>query len=216
MEKKHIYLISGLGSDERVFRYLDLDAYTVHYIQWIPPYRKESLAAYAARLINQITTPDPILIGLSMGGMIAVEIGKLISTEKIILISSAKTAAELPVYFGFFGKLRLHRYLPDFLLLRPNKIFYNLFGVYNKREKVILRDVLRDTDPKFARWAMDAILEWGNSETRGKVIHIHGTNDKIIPIRNIDQVDYIIREAGHSMVFQRAEEITAILKNIIS
>lgn len=215
MEKKHLYLISGLGSDERVFRYLDLEEYTLHYIQWITPLRKESLAAYAARLIEQIITPNPVLIGLSMGGMIAVEIGKLITTEKIILISSAKTASELPVYFGFFGKLRLHRYLPDFLLLRPNKLFYNLFGVYNKRDKVILRDVLRDTDPKFARWAMNAILEWDNSEAKGTVIHIHGTNDKIIPIRNIESPDYTIREAGHSMVFQQSQKITVILKNII-
>jgi pimeloyl-ACP methyl ester carboxylesterase len=215
MEKKHIYLISGLGSDERVFRYLDLDAYSVHYIQWIPPMHKENLAAYAARLIKQITTPDPVLIGLSMGGMIAVEIGKLISTEKIILISSAKGASELPGYFGFFGKLKLHRYLPDFLLLRPNKVFYNLFGVYNRREKVILRDVLRDTDPKFARWAMDAILEWDNTETRGTVIHIHGTNDKIIPLRNIESPDYIIQDARHSMVFQQPKQITALLKKII-
>lgn len=210
-----MYLISGLGSDERVFRYLDLEAYSVHYIQWIPPIYKESLKAYAARLIDQIITPRPVLIGLSMGGMIAIEIGKLIDTEKIILISSAKTAAELPAYFGFFGKLRLHRYLPDFLLLRPNKLFYNLFGVYNKREKVILRDVLRDTDSKFARWAMDAILEWQNTETKGTVIHIHGTEDMIIPLRNIEHTDFIIPDAGHSMVFQEPEKISSILHKVI-
>ena len=75
--------------------------------------------------------------------------------------------------------------------------------------------VFGDTDSKFARWAMDAILEWENTETKGTVIHIHGTEDMIIPLRNIEHTDFIIPDAGHSMVFQEPEKISSILHKVM-
>jgi hypothetical protein len=93
---KHIYLISGLGADERVFKHLDLSGYKATYIQWLKPEKHESITSYAERLCGQITTTKPILIGLSFGGIMAVEIAKCIDTEKIILISSIKTRKEIP------------------------------------------------------------------------------------------------------------------------
>jgi hypothetical protein len=35
--KKIIYVLSGLGDDERVFQKLDLSAYEVHFVKWIKP-----------------------------------------------------------------------------------------------------------------------------------------------------------------------------------
>ena len=79
---KKIYLISGLGADERAFQHLDLRAYDVIYIAWIEALKKETLAHYAGRLLAQVSTKKPILIGLSFGGMIAIEMAKQIETEK--------------------------------------------------------------------------------------------------------------------------------------
>ena len=84
---REIYLLSGLGADERVFDFLDLSQYKVNYIRWIIPLKNELITDYASRLCTQIHSARPLLIGVSFGGMIAIEIGKLIPTEKIILIS---------------------------------------------------------------------------------------------------------------------------------
>lgn len=74
-----IYIFSGLGVDERVFRYLDFSGMDVRFIHWIRPLPDESIKLYAQRLRQQIVTDKPILIGLSFGGIIAVEVGRLIS-----------------------------------------------------------------------------------------------------------------------------------------
>ena len=87
---KELYLISGLGADKRVFDFLDLPGFKIHHIEWVEPGDHETVENYAKRLLNQIRTVKPILIGLSFGGLIAIEIGKLMETEKIILISSAR------------------------------------------------------------------------------------------------------------------------------
>lgn len=79
---KELYIFSGLGADERVFQKLDFFGFTTIFIKWVVPQEKETIEDYATRILNQITTTKPILIGLSFGGIIAVEVAKLIATEK--------------------------------------------------------------------------------------------------------------------------------------
>ena len=74
----------------------------------------ETLAQYAQRIVQRITAPRPMLVGLSFGGMVAVEIAKILPVEKVILISSAKTRDELPPSYRFLGKLHLHKFLALF------------------------------------------------------------------------------------------------------
>jgi len=47
---------------------------------------------------EKITEPDPVLIGLSFGGIMCTEIAKQIPVEKIIIISSIKHSGELPFW----------------------------------------------------------------------------------------------------------------------
>src|SRR5688572_22332577 len=102
---KKIFLLSGLGADKRVFDFLDLSEYSVHHVTWNKPLVGESMASYAERLLPQISENRPILIGVSFGGMIALEIAKLISVEKVILISSAKSSDAIPSYFKVMTNL---------------------------------------------------------------------------------------------------------------
>ncbi len=60
-------------------------------MDWIEPLKNESLKNYAQRISNKITSDNPTLIGLSFGGILAVEISKILKLQKVILISSAKT-----------------------------------------------------------------------------------------------------------------------------
>src|SRR6185295_12662907 len=102
-----IYILSGLGADERVFKSIDFGNHEIHFIQWVPPLLNESIEEYSKRISTQIKSPRPILIGLSFGGMMAVAISKHIETEKIILIASAKTKKEIPFYFRTIGALQI-------------------------------------------------------------------------------------------------------------
>ncbi len=149
---KNIYLISGLGADERAFIRLDLKDYAVHYIQWIRPEKKESIKSYAHRLKKQITTPNPILIGLSFGGIIALEIEQLMEVEKIILLSSVKTKKEIPLYFRIAGCLRLDKLLPQKKLKRSRFLAHWFIGTKSIKEKSMLNEVLKDADPVFMKW----------------------------------------------------------------
>ena len=62
-----IYLLPGLGADERLFRYLDLGEHTVIPTRWFVP-SNETIEEYAGKIAKQIETGS-ILIGQSFGGM---------------------------------------------------------------------------------------------------------------------------------------------------
>jgi esterase/lipase len=106
---KPIYIFSGLGADERVFKHLVFDGYEPIFIKWIIPIKNEQMEDYAKRLTNQILTNKPILVGLSFGGIMAIEVSKIIEPEKIILLATAKTINEIPLYYRIAGFLRLNQ-----------------------------------------------------------------------------------------------------------
>ncbi len=208
--EKTIYLFSGLGADYRAFRALDLPGYRKVYIQWIKPDRKESMAHYAGRLRSQITTPNPILIGLSFGGMLAVEVAKQMPADKIVLISSAKTKTDLAASSSFFFKWKLYKVIPGSMLRQPNFLVNSLFGAETASDKQLLGEILEDTNVSFFRWAMDNIVHWDNETVPAHLIHIHGTADKIIPYQGI-KADYTIEGGGHLMILNRADTINKII-----
>ena len=209
---KELFLISGLGADKRVFDFLDLSAYSIHHVNWIPPRPRESMAAYAARLLPQITSHKPVLIGVSFGGMIALEIGKLIPVEKVILISSAKSPNAIPSYFKLIPKLRLEKLVRPASLKKPNEIFFWLFGVTSKEHKALLASIMKDTDEIFLTWAIGTITRWDNNISPNHVIQIHGTKDRILNVRN---ADYLVNGGGHLMIVTQAKEVSQILKTIL-
>lgn len=212
--KKNIYIISGLGADERVFQRIDFQDYSPIFIQWIRPENKESISAYAKRLIEQIQDEKPILMGLSFGGMVAIEIAKQIETEKIILFSSTKTRFELPFYFRWIGFLKIHKLVPTRVLKCPNAFSYWIFGASSTFEKGILKIILTETEANYLKWSVNQILNWKNEFIPLNTTHIHGTKDRILPIRFV-KCDIHIKDGGHFMLLNKAEEINLLLKKII-
>ncbi len=211
---KNIYLVSGLGADKRVFQKMDLDAYNTVFIDWISPETSESIEAYAKRLTAQITQPKPVIIGLSFGGIMAVEIAKIIDTEKVILIASAKVYSEIPFFFRLAGFFKLHILLPLSLLKSPNAITNWFFGAHSTFEKALLKQILIDTDPIFLKWAIDKIVSWKNHTNPDNTIHIHGTADKIFPLA-FAKPDIQINNGGHFMTLDKYQEIDESIKSVI-
>jgi len=205
-----IYIFSGLGVDKRVFDNIDFGNLDVEFIDWIEAFENESLENYALRISEKITNENPILIGLSFGGMLAIEISKIIKVKKLILIASAKNRNELPEVYRIAGKLKLNKLIPNSILKHQNFITNWLFGIESEKEKQLFKSILIDTDSKFLKWAINEIVNWKNEISPENCIHIHGNNDRIIPIKNIE-ADFVIENGGHFITVNKANEIEKII-----
>ena len=219
-----VYFISGLGADRRSFSQLDLSWCEPVFLDWIRPVANESLGSYAARLGQRITEDDAVVIGLSLGGMLATELAKTHPGYRVILVSSNKLFTEFP------GKLRLFRHLPVYKIL-PGFVFRNfqaaytrLFGVTGQENKAIVYQIIRDSDPHFVRWGIHAILHWDNRDMPSNIRHIHGTADKLLPFAALAAMDccddpeyrapVAVQGGGHLMILDKADEVSGILKRI--
>lgn len=204
-------MLSGLGVDERVLSRLDIEGYELRYLPWLLPLKGEKIQAYASRIAAKIEHDCPILLGLSFGGMMAIEIAKIRPIQQIILISSAKTKAELPWYFKLAGRLRLHLLIPTALLKRTNPLTYWLFGVRKKKSKQLLTAILQDTDGRFIRWAIPQILFWKNEASPVPILQLHGASDHLLLKAGLKNPDRLLPKAGHFMIWEEAEQLNQII-----
>lgn len=209
---RDIYLISGLGADRRVFQFLNFGDLRIHHIDWVDPGKDESLQDYVRRLCKQITRPRPILLGVSFGGMIAIEIGKLIETDKIVIISSAKSRDDFP-RLRRMGWLKILAVLPATILKTPNEVVYWFFGARLRSEKKLLKAIMKDADVRFLRWALGKVFSWQNRVRLPNVVSIHGTKDRLIPYT---RADYVIQNGGHLMIINRSAEIERIINTVLA
>jgi len=210
-----IYFISGLGADRTVFRNLSFsDTTKIHYLDWIDPKPKESLPAYALRLAESIDSSVPFaIIGLSFGGMLATEIASVLHPKKTILVSSVPTKSELPWHFRLAGRIGIIKLIPAVRPKRVPRFVASFFGVESKTDALFFQQLLIRTEPRFSKWAMDAILKWNRTEAPAGLVRIKGSKDRVLPIGN-GKVDYIINGGGHFMIFNRADEISKILSEV--
>lgn len=206
------YCISGLGADERVFTELQLRYDTVP-IRWLTPLPKESMEQYCQRLTAQIDTTRPfILIGVSFGGMIACELNRYLSPQQTIIISSAARASELPFLYKVMGKIKLANWVPEVMLFPPLFVLNYLFGVKTAAHKTLLKNISEETDPVFARWAIDKITHWKNNFLPERLIRIHGDKDKVLSYYTPQT--HLIKGGEHFMIVDRAEEISHIINSV--
>jgi pimeloyl-ACP methyl ester carboxylesterase len=209
----NIYLLPGLGADERLFQFLDLSGHNVTHIKRIVPVKNERIEDYVARISDQIKGDDVVLIGMSFGGVLAIELAKIIEVDKVILISSVADFTELPMIYRLAGKLRLQKLLTGGILKRSHRIMNWVMGANEPIRRTLLSDMLRDTNEDFLHWAIDTIVTWRNTTVPKNLFRIHGDRDKVLPLR---RADYLIENGGHIMVANRADEVTAAIKHILT
>lgn len=207
-----IFAISGLGADRRVYDYLTLEHELIP-IDWIKPEGKEGIEHYSKRLIdlyNIGVDEDFGLMGVSFGGLIAVEIAKQHKPKFTILVSSVETKDELSALLKLVGKSRLLEILPEKLFNPPKALAHFMFGT-DKKE--LLNSILDDADLGFTKWAISQLLNWQNETKIPHLIKIGGSKDKMLPPEGENIT--IIDQGEHFMIVDRAQEISKVLNEKI-
>ncbi|RYY18695.1 MAG: alpha/beta hydrolase [Chitinophagaceae bacterium] len=218
----HIYCLSGLGADQRIFKNVEIPETDLLPLDWVLPQQKqEPLNDYAKRLALNIKHEQPVLLGVSFGGMMAIEIAKLIPVKAVILISSIKSSHELPLWMKLFGKCKAEYLLPTVPLksirqLRAIRPIQNYFLGANTPEAVQIANEFRDNvDPLYLKWSVRNIFNWKNEWNPPQIFHIHGDNDKLFPISKVKPT-HVIKNGGHFMVMSHGDEINKIITEICS
>jgi pimeloyl-ACP methyl ester carboxylesterase len=177
-------------------------------LPWLEPLPSEALNNYAKRMADGIDLSRPfVLVGLSFGGIVAIEIHQQFPALQVILISSISNRNELPWYFRFAGSVGLHQspILP--LIKKWDKAMYWFFGTRSARLRGYLKERMDQTTLTYLKWSLNAIVHWKQAEKPKGVMHLHGSKDKLFPIQYCCP-DYIVQGGSHFMVVTHAREIS--------
>lgn len=206
-----IYAISGLGADERVFKYLTIHDHEIIPIKWLEPKKNESLKTYVVRLFQNIDTQQDFgILGVSFGGLAAVEINKIYQPKVTILVSSAETKKDLPASYRLIAKTRLLPLIPASFFDPPRVLAALLFDTKHHN---LLNQILDDTSLTFAKWAIKELTSWKNTQrVSNPILKISGTKDRLLPYRK-GQNTILVKDGGHFMIVDKATEISRIIND---
>lgn len=212
-----VYLIAGLGADKRLYKNVSLpEGYEPITTDWLLPKPQDTLISYAQKIIDGYSITDgDIVIGVSLGGILAVEIAKKIRLKKIILISSIKTDSEAPWYFKLFRNVPVYKGIPGNFMTRVGFMVRPVFGKMMPDDLDLFKSMLRNSSPVFMKWAMHAVLQWRNNIIPPNLYHIIGDKDQVFPPGYIKNPTAVIKGGTHIMVFDRAAEINELLADIL-
>ena len=218
----HCYCISGLGADQRIFSRLALPGFSLHYLPWLLPNPGESIEAYAGRMKEGIRHPNAVLIGVSFGGMLAIEIAKTYAAATVVQVSSIRSKKQRPAWMTTSGRLHLERLVSirdasSKSLIRQwiSPIENHFLGAETKEDSRLLREYRNQTDRHYIRWAIDRIFHWKNEWTPASFWQVHGGRDRIFPLASRD-VTHFIPDGGHLMIFNRPEAVGERLAGILA
>ena len=216
MEKNHIYFMPGLAASSLIFERIHLPEahFEMHLLDWELPLINESLLAYAERMSKLVVHPNPVLIGVSFGGVLVQEMAQFLKPKKVIIISSVKTNLEVPLRMKFAKSTKAYKLLPTSWLQNVELLAKYSFGDAIKRRFKLYEKYLSMREKVYLDWAIEQMLLWDRTEPDPNVIHIHGTLDEVFPAKNIQ--NYIPVNGGtHIMILSKYRWLNENLPKII-
>ncbi len=206
----------GLAASPAIFEYIDLPQreFQVHFLEWFTPYEGMTIEAYAAELTQLVVHENPVLIGVSFGGIIVQEMARLIPVCNIIIISSIKQRSELPRRLLFARYTRIHKLLPTGLVNNVELLARYSFGEGVKKRIKLYEQYLSVKDKYYLDWSIEQIINWKQTRYRPDIVHIHGEKDAVFPIKYIKNC-IVVSEGTHTMILNRYKWFNEHLPTII-
>jgi len=212
----HVYFMPGMSANSLIFEKIKLSSkYKLHLLEWIDPLKNETLKDYSIRFSKIIIHKNPVLVGVSFGGVLVQEISKIIEVHQTIIISSIKSNKELPNSMKMVKLTKSYKLLPVKWLNDFESLITFVLGPRINRRVELYRKYLSVRDRNYLSWAIKELIEWDQDESMDNVIHIHGTKDMIFPA--IYLKNYIpLPNGDHAMILKKADWINEFLeKNLI-
>ncbi len=214
--KNQLYFVPGMAAGKEIFENISLpeENYDIHIIEWLIPEKNETIEQYAKRMAAKVTEPNPILVGVSFGGVMVQEMSAFLDVQKIIIISSVKSKKELP------RKMKVVKYIPAYRLIPPsflentkNLVKYGL-GIKSKKKLELYQNYLSVNNTDYLKWAIKQMVGWNRSEELENIIHIHGDKDPVFPIKKIENC-IIVPGGTHIMLIVKFKWLNDNLPKII-
>jgi pimeloyl-ACP methyl ester carboxylesterase len=204
-----IRLLSGLATDERLFA-PQLAAFpNLKVIPWVEARPYESLREYAERLAPLVDPGWPCVVGgASFGGMVALELARLVPAVAVVLIGSVRSPVAFPLRW---------RVLEPLAYLGPGVLRVLAgWGAKLPLSAVSVRRLRRIARPEsaFERWGFCAAVRWRPRPLKVPVFHIHGSADGVL-LASRTRPDVLVPDGRHALTLSHPTAVNDFLADVL-
>ena len=182
-------------------------------LEHLAPVTNENMTQYAMRMAQSIDTSLPFsLVGTSLGGIVAMELSRILKPERVVLLATVKNRSEMPGLIRAMSLLNLHRLISGTQFKNFNQLLVKrLDSRGDSPAATVISQMTNDASAGFIDWAVNAIVNWHPPETyRSDIVHIHGTKDQLFPIHKIKNA-IPIQNGSHVMNMTMSYEVNKAL-----
>ncbi len=197
-----VYFVPGMAANSKIFEYIKLPnhQFECFYLEWISPLKNESIQNYAKRMCVEVKHKNPILIGVSFGGILVQEMNRFITVKKTIVISGVLHQNHFPLRMKFAKCTKIYKLLPTGILSDVEKMAKYAFGETIKSRVKLYKKYLSVSNGQYLKWAITEIINWEQNQQLKNIIHIHGSHDKIFPKKHIKNEFIEVKRGTHVMI----------------
>lgn len=192
-----IHVYPGMGATSAMYGAAWREGLDAVYHDW-PEWRGETtIREWAWRLIDEHGIADgDVLVGSSLGGIVACEVAKLRALRLTVLIGSAVNRNEIN------GLIEM---LSPFIDFAPIAFIKACAG----KLPGDLTQMFAASDPLFVREISKAIFRWDGADAHCPMLRIHGRNDFVISMP--ESCDCVL-DGGHLLAMTHAADCIRAIK----
>lgn len=212
-----VYLMPGMAAKPTIFDRIKLpkDQFKIYWLDWMMPEVNETLAHYAQRMVKRIKHDNPVLLGVSFGGILVQEMNKYMKVRKLIVVSSVKSRYELPKRMKVARFMRAYKYAPTQLLSNLDALKKYAFNPSLLKRLELYKTYLAVNDKQYLDWAIKAVLLWDQEAPVAGAVYIHGDKDAIFT-QSTGGDCIIVKGGTHIMIITKYKWFNKNLPKLIN
>lgn len=216
MDKIPVYFMPGLAASPAIFEKISLpkDQFEMVFLEWQIPLDNELLTDYAKRIAQMVTLPNPVLVGVSFGGILVQEMAQYLKPRKVIIISSVRSNTEFPRRMKVTKLLRAYKLIPNDVVNKVERLARLSSSQFVKQRMKLYDKFLSVRDDRYFQWAIRNVILWERTQIDPKVVHIHGDADEVFPMKYIKDC-HVIKGGTHIMILNKFRWLNEHLPKII-
>lgn len=215
--RPRLVLFSGLGIPPALLTpQFHINGVDVTAAAWPTIVAAENIAQFAARAAEQIVASDDLYVGgVSFGGMVALEVARIVRPRGVFLIAAAKSGSALSpiVRLVALAASKLPMAAVE-LGLKWSPLLVRMVGRPDRVQREYLLDLAEASIASLTHWGGRVMLDWTAPPLPCPVWQVHGSDDRMIPVKNVSP-DLVIPGGGHVINVTHAAAVNQFIRERI-